>query len=225
MANSNAIIQWNCRGFRANYNEIQRLLHDHNPIAFCLQETFLRESDKINIRHFSLYSSFSAGEHASGGVSLIINEKTPHKHVPLQTKLQAVAVSVTMHKTLTLCSVYLPPSSHRDPKDRDDLVSQLPSPFILLGDFNGHNLLWGSKNINDKGKKIEDFIGKHDLCLFNDKSNTYLHPATGSYSALDLTICSPSLLLDFAWEVSDDLCGSDHFPIPNIVKKRWSTVK
>ena len=37
----------------------------------------------------------------------------------------------------------------------DDLVPQLPSPFILLGDFNRHNILWGSKDINDKGRIIE----------------------------------------------------------------------
>ena len=74
------------------------------------------------------------------------------------------------------------PSSNLVPQDLDDLVSQLPAPFILLGDFNGHSPLWGSRDLNDKGKKIENFINRHDLCLFNDKSHTYLHPATGSYS-------------------------------------------
>ena len=27
-----------------------------------------------------------------------------------------------------------------------------------------------------------------------------------------MSICSPSLFLDFEWQVHDDLCGSDHFP-------------
>ena len=43
--------------------------------------------------------------------------------------------------------------------------------------------------------------------------STYLHPATGSYSSLDLTICSPGIFPDFNWKVFDDLHGSDHFPI------------
>ena len=47
----------------------------------------------------------------------------------------------------------------------------------------------------------------------NDKSSTYLHPATGSYSSLDLTICSPGIFPDLKWKVVDDLHGSDHFPI------------
>ena len=49
--------------------------------------------------------------------------------------------------------------------------------------------------------------------MYNNKSNTYLHPATGTYSAIDLTICDPNLFLDYNWKVHDDTCGSDHFPI------------
>ena len=71
----------------------------------------------------------------------------------------------------------------------------------------------GSKDINDKGRIIESFIDSHGLCLFNTKPPTYLHPATGTYTSLDLSICFPSLLLDYDWKVHDDLCGSDHFPI------------
>ena len=82
-----------------------------------------------------------------------------------------------------------------------------------MGDFNAHNPLWGSNNMNDKGKKVEDFISQEGLCIFNDESNTYLHPGNGSYSAIDLTIADPSLYTYFSWSVHDDLCGSDHFPI------------
>ncbi|VDI34873.1 Hypothetical predicted protein [Mytilus galloprovincialis] len=82
-----------------------------------------------------------------------------------------------------------------------------------MGDFNAHNPLWGSKTHNAKGKIIEDFVSQEGLCIFNDGSYTYLHPGNGSYSSIDITICDPSLLLDYSWRVHDDLCGSDHFPI------------
>ncbi len=97
--------------------------------------------------------------------------------------------------------------------DLDNLIKQLPTPFILLGDFNAHNILWGSNHISDRGKNVEDFIIRHDLCLYNTKSPTYLHPGTGTYTCIDLTICSPSLLLDYNWKVTEDLHSSDHFPI------------
>ena len=30
---------------------------------------------------------------------------------------------------------------------------------------------------------------------------------------IDLSLCHPSLFLDFNWSVYDDQCGSDHFPV------------
>jgi hypothetical protein len=48
-----------------------------------------------------------------------------------------------------------------------------------------------------KGKKLEDFISQEGLCIFNDGTDTYLHPGNGSYSAIDLAVTDPSLLLDF----------------------------
>ena len=37
-----SIIQWNCRGLKANYNEILILTTLLSPPVFCLQETFLK---------------------------------------------------------------------------------------------------------------------------------------------------------------------------------------
>ena len=49
--------------------------------------------------------------------------------------------------------------------------------------------------------------------MYKNKSNTYLHPATGMYSAIDQTIRDPNLFFDYNRKVHDDTCGSDHFPI------------
>ena len=92
-------------------------------------------------------------------------------------------------------------------------IVSLAMPCLLLGDFNGHNILWGCNKNNTRGEIIENFITTNDLCLMNDKSYTYLHPATGTFSSLDLSLCHLSLLLDFDWSVCEDQHGSDHFPI------------
>ena len=47
----------------------------------------------------------------------------------------------------------------------------------------------------------------------NDKSHIFFHPATGKLLSLDLSICHPSLLLNFDWTVSEDPHGSNHFPV------------
>ena len=83
-------------------------------------------------------------------------------------------------------------------KDLDAIVNQLPTPYLLLGDINGHYVIWGSDDVNERGRIIEKIINKNNVCLFNDNKPTYLHPATGTYTSLDLSICYPILLLDYA---------------------------
>jgi ribonuclease HI len=208
------IINWNCRGFKQNIDEIKMMLRDFNPMALCCQETYFKPNNTIEFRQYNSYHvhSQAVDGRASGGVSVLIKKTIPHRQIILDTNLQAVAVLLSLHKAVTICSIYIPPRYQLDSRELDDLVNQLPSPFILLGDMNAHNINWGNTNTNSKGEKLEKLISDHDLCLWNDGSPTYIHPATGSFSAIDLTICSPSLFLDFEWEVHEDLCGSDHFP-------------
>ena len=111
-----------------------------------------------------------------------------------------------------LCSVYLPPRNHFNfiSKDPQDLIDQLPSPFIFMGDFNGHHTLWGYVEINNRGSQLEEFSENY-LILLNDKIHTYFHSASGTFTSIDITRCSPSLFLDFSWKVCPDPCSSDHF--------------
>ena len=53
-----------------------------------------------------------------------------------------------------------------------DITDQLPSPFILMGDFNGHHTLWGCEDVNIRGKQLEEVIVKNYLIHYNDKSRT-----------------------------------------------------
>ena len=55
----NRIIQWNCRGLKANYEETLLLLKDYEPAAHCLQETDLKDSDNISIRNYTTFHTFS----------------------------------------------------------------------------------------------------------------------------------------------------------------------
>ena len=41
----------------------------------------------------------------------------------------------------------------------------------------------------------------------------FIHSAYHTTSAIDLSVASPTIALDFQWSAHDDLCGSDHFPI------------
>ena len=208
------ILQWNCRGLKANFEEMQLLIDSESPVAVCLQETFLKNTDVLSFRGYSTYSkTVDSAERASGGVTVLVKSGIPHEPVPLQTPLQATAVKISLHKTITCCSLYLPPGTPVNPVDLENLFDQLPRPYILLGDFNAHNTMWGSDNSDARGRMLEDLFLQHDLCILNDASPTYLHPGSGTLTCIDLTVCVPGLLEDFKWGVGNDLRGSDHFPI------------
>ena len=73
--------------------------------------------------------------------------------------------------------------------------------------------LWGSDHCDSRGRLFEEVFNDLNLCILNDGSPTYCHPASGSKSMLDLSVADPSLFLDLTWTVVDDLHGSDHFPV------------
>jgi exonuclease III len=53
------IIQWNCRGLRANYNELLLLQQVLQPAAFCLKELRIDASYSFPNRQYNLYSNIS----------------------------------------------------------------------------------------------------------------------------------------------------------------------
>ena len=134
---SNNILQWNCLNIKANFEELTLLVNQQKPVAVCLQETFLQDSDKFQLKyHFCYLKNFTDNDKASEGVAVIVNNSVPHHFVKLETTLQAVAVTISLNKTITLCSAYLSPSSPVDTKKLDHLIDQLPKPCIVMGDFN-----------------------------------------------------------------------------------------
>ena len=209
-----SVIQWNCRGFNANYNELRVLSQQLNPLAICLQETYIKEKKKMNFKNYTMYNvNAPDGDRAAGGSAILVRRDIIHSEIKIKTKLQAVAVRLSFLKTISFCSIYIPPGYKLAAQELHNLADQLPSPYMLMGDFNSHNPIWGGNKLDEKGKTVEDFIAGRALCILNDGSHTYLHPGYGTYSAIDLTIADPELLLDSKWSVWEDLCGSDHFPI------------
>ena len=176
----------------------------------------MSENDNISFRGYDMFNKTSASlvdDRPIGGSSILIKKGIPHEALALHTNLQAVAAKITLHCTFTICSIYIPPRYELTQAELDRLVSQLPVPFLLLGDFNAHSSLWGCQNSNRFGNIVELILEHFDLCLLNDDSPTYLHPASGSMTAIDLSVCSPNIFMDFKWKVHRDQCGSDHFPI------------
>ena len=209
------ILQWNCRGIKANYENLELLILELNPKIICLQETFLKPSDTLSFSNYSsIHNMKNSPRKASGGTTIFVRKDISFSTCNINSNIQNTCCSITTHKTYTVCNLYIPPSQNITISDFDSLISQLHSPYIILGDINAHNILWGSGQTDTRGRLIERILNTYGLCILNDNSPTYLHPANGVYTNIDLSFCDPSIYLDFTgWGVHSDLCGSDHFPI------------
>ena len=58
-----------------------------------------------------------------------------------------------------------------------------------------------------KGLRVND----NNVVLPNDGMMTYHNIYFNSYSAIDLSICSSDIALDFNWSINEYLHGSYHF--------------
>ncbi|GBN04419.1 hypothetical protein AVEN_230442-1 [Araneus ventricosus] len=209
-----SFLSWNCRGIRSKLQDLKVLINYFHPVCVGLQETFLSSNIALKLRGYtSVRKDAATGSNHSGGVCIFTSNLYPITPLNLHTSLQAVAVQVHVRTIVTVCCVYLPPHDVVSQQDLDILVDQLPTPFILLGDFNGHSTLWGSDVTNSRGRQIERLISNNCLCLLNNDEKTYFHEPTRTFHSLDLAICSPTLLPLLNFTVGSDLCNSDHFPI------------
>lgn len=225
--------QWNVNGLIYRKPDLQLFLRDTNCKIMCIQETRLKENMNFYLNSFTvLRKDYTGGQIASGGVCLLISNEYTFNEINLNTDLQAVAATIFGPFKFTVCSLYLPPNVTFSIDQLVHLTQQLPEPLLLLGDFNGHNILWHSTETDTRGRLIEAFLGATNLCIINGNSPTHFCSATGKHSYIDLSLSSPQILSRIEWRVSDDLYGSDHYPIvidiigrqpPPPRPSRWNT--
>lgn len=207
-------LQWNCNGFKSHFNDLKILTRELNPFCIALQETNLLGHENRTLKNFKIFRKDGPDpNHGYHGVLLAIHESIYSEPITLNTNLQAVAAKIHHHFAFSICNLYLPQDPSIEVHHLLEILNQLPRPVLFVGDLNGHNPLWGSKDLNSRGKKIENFIELSDLLLLNTTQPTYLSSTYGTFSSLDLSLCSSALYNNLDWNVLPDLHGSDHFPI------------
>lgn len=229
-----AIIQWNMNGFYSHLAELQHIISKIDPLFICIQETRFAKDQIGKLRNYNTYQkNRTDATIASGGVAIFSKNNIACEQLDLNTELEAIAIRTYMYnyKRVTICCLYLPPNVNFTSQQLENLITQLPTPFIVTGDFNGHNHIWGSTHTETRGRKIEKII-TDNLTLLNDGSHTHFCTRTGSFSSIDLSICDASLAADLTWDVIKVPWGDGHFPIkisfpsdPNIptnLIKKWA---
>jgi exonuclease III len=145
------LLQWNINGIRARLPDLRALMQYHNLAIICLQETHLCPAYSLNFCGFTAcHYDHLDGDRDSSRTAVLVNDYI-YSTVTLQTQLQASAVHLPFTSLpFTLCNVYLTAVVLIDQGELNNLVSQLPPPFILLGNLNSKNILWGSVLTSDR---------------------------------------------------------------------------
>lgn len=212
------IIQWNICGLRGKIPELQLLSNEYNPSVISLQETMFNDKKYVKRLDGSKYNWYlkPGPNPARTGVALAINTSIPHEEIILQTDLLALACRTKESIPITYTSIYISPRKMTASETKaklQNLIDQLPKPFILMGDFNAHSTEWGSFKDDRWGRIILELIQENNLKLLNSGKSTKISLNYTCMSAVDLTIASNDYNSELNWEIDTDNRGSDHFPI------------
>ena len=194
---------------------LQKLIQEQEPCVLCLQETNFKDNKYTNLKNFNIaYKNRISSRIASGGVAIYLKHNISYVEIPLNTDIEAIAISGIIHnREICICNVYIPNNFDLQEAELSNLIMQLPTPFLLVGDFNCHNTLWGSTSTDARGRIIEKILLKSEIILINTNEPTHFNMANGSFSSIDLAFCSPSLHDIVNFTVMSDLYNSDHFPL------------
>ncbi|WP_411025501.1 endonuclease/exonuclease/phosphatase family protein, partial [Salmonella sp. s55004] len=95
-------------GIKANYENLEILILNLRPKIICLQETFLKPSDFLNIPNYSsIHNMINNPRKASGGTSIFVRNDIPFSNLNINSKFQNTCCSISISKTITFCNLYL----------------------------------------------------------------------------------------------------------------------
>ncbi len=90
------------------------------PLLFALQETHSKDGNTATLKRYTMHNTARAGgEITPRGMWLFLLRI----HIKINTALQAIAVAVTLHKVLSICSIYIPSGQRLLQRDLDNLVA------------------------------------------------------------------------------------------------------
>ena len=136
-----------------------------NPAIICLQEIFKKNSDELKIKNHEQNNYIhDTGLRTLSVVSILIRKNVPQSKINIDTHLPATAVTTSQHKTVSLLSLYIQPHDPINEKELNNLITQLPKPFVLMGDFNSHDIqgVEPKYGIIFKTYFLLQFLKKHD---------------------------------------------------------------
>lgn len=219
-----SIVQWNMNGYKNNYHELLLIIKEQNPDIICIQETHVLKNS--NIFYPSNFAGYFTNLHsntiAKQGIAILVKKNIPHQLVNINSHICSLGVEISLNQKVTIVNSYIPPKQTFSSREMLNFLKLISGPIILVGDFNAWSPLWGSHVVNSRGQTIEEVILAANLAILNNGAPTHLS-THNSLTHVDLTLVTPSLIPNCKWEISNDLHGSDHFPITTTLQSHLKT--
>ena len=177
------ILQWNVNGFHTRYEFLQKILKDDNYDILCIQETNFKNKYHFNIKGYQcFYKNRLVCANASGGVAIYVHNSIKCSECAITSDLEVCVIQLYIGgSSFHLCNAYIPNAFQLEYHHLDKLYSQISGAVLIVGDFNSHNLIWGSGRTDRRGKIVGDFVNNEDLMVLNDcRKSTYFNVGSGN---------------------------------------------
>ncbi len=219
------LLHWNARSLIANGQEFKKHITEMGkvPDIICIQETWLNSSLDFKINGYVVeMKDRETGR--GGGCATFIKEGIAYKRIHKSNNVECLSIEVMgIDEEIRITNFYNPCKEISN-SILEEVMGDTQGKIIICGDFNAHSGVWGSKNTDNNGIIIEEFIEEHSLVCLNDGEPTIMDIVKGGMPCLDLTITSAALAGKCTWSVHEDNLGSDHWPvvceIQNAVRKQ-----
>lgn len=120
------IIQWNVNVYYTHYEQLQILLKQQNPTVLCLQETNFKKHQHSVLKGFSTFiKNRNCESYSNGRVFISVSEKYNATEIPLNTNVEAIAVTASISNKIHICNMYIPNSQTLHLTSLEQLVKQL----------------------------------------------------------------------------------------------------
>lgn len=205
------VIQWNTRNIKNKKHEIIQLINEHSPVLLAISETWLKPGSHFRVTGYSCLRDDR--DDGWAGCAILVNRNITFSQIPIPPHTSDFNVVAVRCLDISFVSVYIPHPNQVIIQALQAILSQLPVPIVIQGDFNCRHTSWGSHSCDLNSSFLLNLIDDINLCIINDKTPTRRVSPTQNASAPDLTLASPNLALSLQWKVSSNSHGSDHFPI------------
>lgn len=156
-------LQWNCKSITSKRHELNFLLQKNSVAIAAISETWLKPNSRFRVQGFACLRDDRVDGYA--GSALLIGESLTYSQISLPSHSDAFNVVAAKVLDISFVSIYIPHPSPSLIPDLQSVLSCVPQPLIVLGDFNTHHTSWGSPSCDSFSTHLLDVFDEYNLCV------------------------------------------------------------